>query len=73
MSGDEMKGIREALKMSRADFAAAIGFKGNPNTRNKDIFDMEIGKKPIMPVRARNARALFADRELEAHRVTPAQ
>lgn len=60
MEGAELRKIREALGMTRAEFAEALGFKGNENTRHKQIFEMENGAKPIMSERARAARALAA-------------
>lgn len=64
MEGAELRSIREALGMTRAEFAEALGFKGNDNTRHKQIFEMESGAKPIMSERARAARALAADKTL---------
>lgn len=61
MSPVELTTIRESLHLSRADFAERIGYKGNPNTRHKQIFELEQGIKPIMPEKARAARALFTE------------
>jgi 2-methylcitrate dehydratase PrpD len=60
MRGFSLRSIRELLGMSRADFAAAIGFEGNSNTAHKQIFEMESETKKIMPARALAARALYA-------------
>lgn len=60
MRGVELSSIREMLGLSRADFAAAIGFEGNSNTAHKQIFEMENDTKKIMPARALAARALYA-------------
>jgi hypothetical protein len=64
MSGDELRRIRESLDMGRAEFGAALGFAGNENTRHKQVFEMEAGTKPIMPERARRARALYASAQI---------
>ncbi|MCF3935023.1 hypothetical protein L1787_16585 [Acuticoccus sp. M5D2P5] len=61
MQKDELRHIRETLGMTRAEFADALGFKGNDNTRHKQVFEMESGSKPIMPERARRARSLLAE------------
>ncbi|WP_146620007.1 hypothetical protein [Acuticoccus sediminis] len=67
MGKDELRSIREATGLSRAAFGEALGFGGNDNTRHKQVFEMESGAKPIMPERARRARALFAENELKQH------
>lgn len=64
MSGDELRRIRDSLDMGRAEFGTALGFNGNDNTRHKQVFEMEAGAKPIMPERARRARALYATTKL---------
>lgn len=66
MSGDEMQSIRKGLGLSRAAFATLLGFGGNDNTRHKHVFDMENGKKTIMPEKARRARAIAAADQLAA-------
>lgn len=64
MAADELVSIRAALNEPRAQFAANIGFRGSPNTRHKQIWEMERARKPILPERARAARALLALRHL---------
>lgn len=66
MTGAEMKQIRTGLGMTRAEFAAALGFGGSDSTKHNHVFKMESGSKPIMQERARAARALAAGRELDA-------
>jgi hypothetical protein len=60
MTPKELAAIRSATGLSRDAFAKAIGYAGNSNTRHKQIFDMENGKKAIMPDKALRVRALAA-------------
>lgn len=60
MSADEFARIRAELGLARAQFADALGFQGSANTRHKQIWEMEKGRKPILPERARLARAALA-------------
>lgn len=60
MRAEELAGIRMVLAMSRARFADELGFSGTANTRHKQIWEMEQARKPILPERARAARALIA-------------
>ncbi|MEM8554777.1 MAG: hypothetical protein AAGF71_08110 [Pseudomonadota bacterium] len=66
MEGGELAAIRSQVAQTRAEFALAIGFKGSANTRHKQIWEMENGRKPIMPERARAARMLLATVRLGA-------
>lgn len=65
MSGEELAQIRAELALSRAVFAQELGFSGTANTRHKQIWEMERARKPVMPERARIARALLALARLE--------
>ena len=64
MDGTELKNIRTKIGETRANFALKLGYRGNENTRHKQIFELETNKKPIMPDRADKARALVAEVEL---------
>lgn len=65
LTPEDVQGIRDELKMSRADFADAIGFGGNTNTRHKLIWEVENGRKPITQVMASKIRALAAEGRLQ--------
>ena len=65
MSGADLAAIRGELGLPRARFAEALGFQGSDNTRHKQIWEMEKGRKPILPERARLARTLLALARLE--------
>ncbi|MEP3635220.1 MAG: hypothetical protein ABJM82_16175 [Shimia thalassica] len=47
------------------DFAEAIGYAGNPNTRHKTIWEIENGEKSLRPDAVRALRALLADRSID--------
>ncbi|MEP3778559.1 MAG: helix-turn-helix transcriptional regulator [Shimia thalassica] len=64
-SGKAVSEARDALSMSRADFAEAIGYAGNPNTRHKTIWEIEKGEKSLRPDAVRALRALLADRSID--------
>ena len=59
MTPEELATIREKVGMTRADFATALGYGGNSNTRHKHVHELEAGKKAIMPEKAQRARALY--------------
>ncbi|MBU2941427.1 helix-turn-helix transcriptional regulator [Shimia thalassica] len=63
--GEAVSEARVALSMSRADFAEAIGYAGNPNTRHKTIWEIEKGEKSLRPDAVRALRALLADRSID--------
>lgn len=64
MTGPEVARAREALNLGRAEFGEAIGFTGNPNTRNKTIWEIETGQKVLGPKPSRKLRALLAQRQM---------
>lgn len=71
MNGADVLAAREALGLGRAEFAEAIGFVGNPNTRNKTIWQIETGQdgKVLGPKPARRLRAILARQGLTVARV----
>ncbi|MDO6799347.1 helix-turn-helix domain-containing protein [Shimia thalassica] len=66
LTGPAVSEAREMLGLSRADFAAAIGYAGNPNTRHKTMWEIEKGEKSLRPDAVRALRALMADHSLDA-------
>lgn len=62
MTAADVRHAREVLDLGRADFADAIGFVGNQNTRNKTIWEIENGQKVLGPKPTRRLRALLAQR-----------
>lgn len=64
MTGAEVVAARKELGLSRAQFGACIGYKGNSNTAHKQVWEMEKGIKPVTPARARAIRAAVAGRIL---------
>lgn len=60
MGHEELAAIRAELSLSRAAFAEELGFTGSPNTRHKQVWEMERARKPILSERARFARTLLA-------------
>ncbi|WP_299686650.1 hypothetical protein [uncultured Tateyamaria sp.] len=73
-SGDEVRHARESLSMSRADFATALGFGGNTNTRHKLMHDIEVeavdrksGRQRVLNAQATmRMRALLSDASIDA-------
>lgn len=73
LSGRAVQEAREALGMSRAVFASALGMGGNDNTRHKSIFDIEnealnksSGKPRILnPSAVARLKALMAENQLK--------
>lgn len=59
MSGDEIRSAREEMEMTRADFAESLGIGGNSNTRHKEVFEIENGRKRLNPQRTRALRAMI--------------
>jgi len=57
---DEIKAARKALGLSQAEFASALGYGGNDNTRKGITFDMEKGKRRMNPEACRQLRRLLA-------------
>lgn len=73
LSGRTVQEAREALGMSRAAFASALGIGGNDNTRHKSIFEIEneslnrsSGRPRILnPNAVERLKALMAQNQLE--------
>lgn len=66
ISPDDVQAVRAKLKMTRADFAEALGIGGNSNTRHKVMWEFETGKKPVSLVLARKIRSLAAENGLRS-------
>lgn len=60
----ELEAIRTRLDLTREAFGALIGYAGNSNSRHKQVWEMEKGKKPISAEKARAARALLAEAKM---------
>ncbi|MFS4580347.1 hypothetical protein [Phaeobacter sp. C3_T13_0] len=73
MYGDVVKDARKSLGLSCADFAAALGYNGNHNTRGKTMNDIEHGKlnkssgRPLTlnPHAVERLKALMAEHGLD--------
>ncbi len=73
-TGQEVRTARESLGMSRAEFATALGFGGNDNTRHKLVHDIEVeavdrksGKQRILNAQATlRMRALVSEAKIVA-------
>lgn len=73
LPGEEIRAAREALGLTREDFATRLGYGGNKNTRHKLIFEIEneatdrkSGKLRVMNASATlRLRALMAEHGLE--------
>lgn len=65
LGGAVVAEARAALGLSRADFAEAIGYGGNSNTRHKTIFEVEKGLKTLSDAASRALRALMAEHGLD--------
>lgn len=73
LPGAVIQAAREALGLTRAEFASKLGIGGNPNTRHKTIFDIEneainnsSGKPRVLnPNATERLKALMAESQLE--------
>ncbi|MBT3142926.1 hypothetical protein KL867_17795 [Ruegeria litorea] len=68
LSGEEVSTARKALGMSREEFATALGYGGNSNTRHKLIFEIEneATDRKSKKLRIMNASATLRLRSLMA-------
>ncbi|WP_136443670.1 hypothetical protein [Pacificoceanicola onchidii] len=66
LTGEFVSKARASLNMSRADFAEAIGYRGNSNTRHKTMFEVENGVKSLSPEASLALRGLLAEHGLES-------
>lgn len=70
MTGHELKAIRRALGLSTREFGAALGYRGNDNTRAVAIRLYESGARPIPPWIARLAE-MFGRHGVPPHWTIP--
>jgi transcriptional regulator with XRE-family HTH domain len=56
MTGQELRTIRQGLRLSVIEMGLALGYQGNDNTLSVQIRRYELGERPIPPWIARLAR-----------------
>ena len=61
MTGDEMRDIRQRLKLNVVEFGAEIGYSGTKQSISGTIRRYESNNRPIPPWIATTARAMDAD------------
>ena len=64
-TGEQIKEARQELGMSAVRFGRELGYTGNNNTVNKQVYRLEKGERDLTPDRADRISALLAQHALE--------
>lgn len=65
-TGEQIREARQQLGMSAVRFGRELGYTGNNNTVNKQVYRLEKGDRDLTPDRADKINALLAQHVLEA-------